>query len=270
MELRDSLQLEGGDFADGDVAGAHLQDRLRVGRANVAHHPGAAAGVFEDLAQEGRSGGLAVGAGHGQQKPGGFAVGVFQFAHHLHAQFAGADNGGMRIGDAGAENERVHALEQRQRVFLAQMPVNARHVEVIQRAFERFARLLIADGHFAATREQEPRRGRAAARHAQHQRFSNLHKLLLFVRMYPRKGTAPEGSSPFARHALGRKAQQCQQAQQHCADIVHGDHARLGHAAQFKVVVQRRHAEDALAVRGFEVGHLNDVRQAGDEHRKGR
>ena len=199
MELRDRLQLEGGNFADGDVAGAHLQDRLRVGRADVAHHPGAAAGVFEDLAQQGRGGGLAVGAGDGQERAGGFAVGVFQFAHHLHAQFAGADHGGVRVRDAGTHDERIHALKERQRVLLAQMPVNAGHIEVVQRARELFARLYIADGHFAAAREQQPCRRRAAARHTQHQRFLNLHIVLLFAWMYPRKGAARVDRSPFAR-----------------------------------------------------------------------
>ena len=134
-----------------------------------------------------------------RERAGGFAVGVFQFAHHLHAQFAGAKHGGVRIRDAGAYDERVHALDERQRVFHAQLPANAGHVEVVQRARELLAGLYIADSHFAAAREQQPCRRRAAARHTQHQRFLNLHIVLLFEWMYPRKGAARADRAPFAR-----------------------------------------------------------------------
>ena len=142
VELRDGLQLEGGDFADGDVARAHLQDRLRVGRADVAHHPGAAAGVFEDLAQQGRSGGLAIGAGDGKERAGGFAVGDSSSPITSTPSSRARSTAGCVSGMPGAHDERVHALDERQRVFHAQLPANAGHVEVVQRARELFARRL--------------------------------------------------------------------------------------------------------------------------------
>ena len=178
MKLRNRLQLERGNLAHRNVAGAHFQNRLRIRRADIAHHPGAAAGVFENLAQQRAGGGLAVGAGHSQQKAHGFAIGVLQFAHDLHAQFAGARHSRMRVGHAGADDQGVHALHEGNGV-LPKTPMDALHVQIVQRAPELLFGFHIADRNFAAARVQKPRRSRAASRHTQHERFSNLHRTLL-------------------------------------------------------------------------------------------
>ena len=179
MEPAGGLHHERRDLADRHVAGAHFRHRAGIGRADVAHHMGGAARVFEDFAQQRHRGGLAVGARHGQQKARRLAIGVLDLAHNLYAQRLGLFDRRMLHRNARADHQQIQPREMLLGVLFVQQQMCAALFQLVQRAVEILALFRIADPDLRAAQQEQLRRRNAAARHAQNHRLLNRHDFSL-------------------------------------------------------------------------------------------
>ena len=76
---------------------------------------------------------------------------------------------------AGADDQRVHALQQPFGVLLAQAQLRPGGLQVVQRAVEVRLRLGVADVYLRALQEQQLCHGDAAAGHAEYQYLFVFH-----------------------------------------------------------------------------------------------
>ena len=104
-ELAEIIELEGGYFEDDVVGGGDATPFGEEGMADVAAEPGDAAGGFEDVGDEGGGGGLAVGAGDGEDGSGTELEEDVHLGGDGDAGGAGSGELGTIAGDGGGGND---------------------------------------------------------------------------------------------------------------------------------------------------------------------
>jgi len=116
VELIGGFELEAGDLEDVDRLGGGFGDELDDGQADVAADLGGDTGFAEDLAEEGGGGGLAVGAGDGDDAALEEAAGELELAHDGEAVADDLGDFGGVERNAGRDDDEVLAAEGEQAV----------------------------------------------------------------------------------------------------------------------------------------------------------
>ena len=116
VELLSRFELEAGDFEDGPGGVGGFVDEGDDGHADVAADEGGNAGLLQDFAEQRGGGGLAVGAGDGEDLALEEAGGEFEFADDGAAEAFGLHEFGRVERDAGADDDEVLAAEGEQAV----------------------------------------------------------------------------------------------------------------------------------------------------------
>ena len=116
MKLLGGFELEAGDFEDRPGFGGAFVDEGDDGDADVAADERVESGCFEDLADQRRGGGFAVGAGDGERLAAQEAGGEFEFADDGAAEVAGLHELGCVERNTGADDDEVLAAEGEQAV----------------------------------------------------------------------------------------------------------------------------------------------------------
>ncbi len=237
VELVGGLQLETGQLqhVQLDVISQQVQRR----GTEVAAHRHALAGLGGHFADQGGNGALGVGATDGNDRRLGVPGEQLDVTGQLHATRGCLLQGRGCQGEARAHVQLVGAAQE----VHVQLATAHFHLRVITAQGVQFRRLLagVGDRKGNAPVRQEANQGHAALAEA-----DNDAELV--------------GSDQ--RHAHLPQFQGCKanQHQNHGDDPEADDHPRLWPALEFKVVVDRRHAEHALAGQ-LEGGDLDHHRQ---------
>ena len=146
---------------------------------------------------------------------------------------------------ARAEDNGLNALVQNGHRILSQTEFHPGHFQFLQPAFKLFPGLGVVYYGRCAPKNQQLCRGDPAAGHAHYQRFFEFH-------LFHTPFDCERGNAQLPRSVniifLFHKSQQRHQAQKRRHNIIHSRDPGLGHTAEFKMMMQRRHAENALAV----------------------
>ena len=167
--------------------------------------------------------------------------------HDLHALRNRALHKRLCPRNAGADNHHILTGDQ----CVGRLPQRkdaARCAQFIQRAAEIRFRLRVGNRHLRAEAQKQLGRRNAAARHA-----ADQHTLAVYVHIHP---------PPLVL----QNAQQRNHAENSRRHHIHGHDLRLVNAAKLKMVMNRRHFEDTLAMRLFEICDLDDIREAAHQH----
>ena len=160
MKVADGFKLEGTDFQRQHVRNGIPEKHFRHGHAVVAAGNGLFSGAEQDFFHQGRGGGLAVGAGDGNDFPPVEAGSQFHFPDSLHAfPSKGFDKGAVRFNARG-NHDQVRA--ERVPVFLRGACMQG---DVFRPAGDR--RRSVEYAHASAMLHVQARRGASASSRSQ-------------------------------------------------------------------------------------------------------
>ena len=189
------FHLEAGHLADHHILLPGGHRRQGIGVPDIAHHMGHFPRIAENLSQEGNRGGLAVGARYGHQRSPAELESQLQFPRNIDSHFLRPQNERRRIGNTGADNQRVLPFQQLLR-RASEPPLQLQPLQNGQAVSELFLCFAVVDRNLRAMRPQQLGRRHAAARHAYNQ---NLFAFV--IHLYP--------PAPFTTNSAPRSCSGC-------------------------------------------------------------
>ena len=160
MELLGGFELEAGDFEDGPGVVGAVVDQRDDRDADVAADQRGQAGLLQDFADQRGGGGLAVGAGDGEDLALEEARGQFEFADDGPAEVAHLHQFGRVERHAGADDDEVLAAKGEQAVT-AGFDVDALFEQGGNVFGQRFGAADVGDGDLGSAAAQKNGRGQA-------------------------------------------------------------------------------------------------------------